>query len=128
MNYTPEQLSIIHSSGNIKINAVAGSGKTSTLIGYAHGRRDNGKVLYIAFNKSVKLEAEKKFAELALDHVKVETAHSLAYSYIVRGSNYQLKQNGGYKTHEIVEILGLKKQKQSHAEFITGPAIRFYPV
>ena len=126
MNYTPEQLSIIHSSGNIKINAVAGSGKTSTLIGYAHERRNNGKVLYIAFNKSVKLEAEKKFAELALDHVKVETAHSLAYSYIVRGSHYQLKQNGGYKTHEIVEILGLKKQKQSHAEFIIANHINRY--
>ncbi|TSA26780.1 MAG: hypothetical protein D4R67_07175 [Bacteroidetes bacterium] len=62
MNFTPEQKAIIQSSGNIKINAVAGSGKTSTLLGYAKERRNAGKVLYIAFNKSVKIEAERKFA------------------------------------------------------------------
>ena len=124
--YTTEQQHIINSSGNIKINAVAGSGKTSTLIGYARHRRNSEKILYIAFNKSVKLEAERKFAELNLDNVRVETAHSLAYSHIVKGSHYTLLNNGGYKTHEIVEILGLKKQKQSHAEFILANHINRY--
>ncbi|MBP8096936.1 MAG: hypothetical protein KAZ27_16615, partial [Saprospiraceae bacterium] len=32
MLLTPEQRSIIQSTGNIKINAVAGSGKTTTVI------------------------------------------------------------------------------------------------
>ncbi|MEI7980997.1 MAG: UvrD-helicase domain-containing protein [Bacteroidota bacterium] len=126
MNFTPEQRAIIHSSGNIKINAVAGSGKTSTLLGYAEERRNSGPILYIAFNKSVKIEAERKFAALELSNVKVETAHSLAYSYIVKGTPYKVRHNGGYKTHEIVEILGLKGFKQPHTEFILANHINRY--
>ena len=126
MNFTPEQLNIIHSSGNIKINAVAGSGKTSTLLGYAKERRNAGPILYIAFNKSVKLEAERKFATLELSNVRVETAHSLAYSRIVKGSSYKVRRNGGYKIHEVVEILGLKGYKQSHTEFILANHIKRY--
>lgn len=106
MNFTPEQLDIIHSTGNIKINAVAGSGKTSTLLGYAKERRNAGPILYIAFNKSVKLEAERKFATIELSNVRVETAHSLAYCHIVKGSSYKVRRNGVYKIHEIVQILG----------------------
>ncbi|MCK9421048.1 MAG: UvrD-helicase domain-containing protein [Bacteroidales bacterium] len=128
MNFTSEQHAIIHSSGNIKINAVAGSGKTSTLLGYAKERRNAGPILYIAFNKSVKLEAERKFALLELSNVKVETAHSLAYSFIVKGSPYKVKRNGGYKTHEIVEVLGLKKYKQPHTEFVIANHINRYVV
>jgi superfamily I DNA/RNA helicase len=126
MNFTSEQLAIIRSSGNIKINAVAGSGKTSTLLGYAKERKDNGRILYIAFNRSVKLEAARKFSILELPDVKVETAHSLAYSYIVAGSHYKVNRNGGYKTHEIVEILGLKESKGKHTEFILANHINRY--
>ena len=61
MNLTPEQKLIINSSGNIKINAVAGSGKTTTIVEYAKTRPTKSKILYLAFNKSVKLEAIKKF-------------------------------------------------------------------
>ena len=35
---TPEQTAIIRSTGNISINAVAGSGKTTTIIEYARTR------------------------------------------------------------------------------------------
>jgi len=38
MELTKEQNDIINSSGNIKINAVAGSGKTTTVIAYAKAR------------------------------------------------------------------------------------------
>jgi len=57
MRFTKEQQAIIKSSGDIKINAVAGSGKTTTLIEYAR-HRAKSKILYLAFNKSVKLEAD----------------------------------------------------------------------
>ena len=63
MDLTPEQQTIISSSGNIKINAVAGSGKTTTIIEYAKARSKNAKILYLAFNRSVKTEAVKKFEE-----------------------------------------------------------------
>ena len=38
MELTFEQYDIINSMGNIKINAVAGSGKTTTMIEYAKTR------------------------------------------------------------------------------------------
>jgi len=119
MELTEEQYAIINSTGNIKINAVAGSGKTTTVIEYARARPRSSKILYLAFNKSVKLEAVRKFAEKGLTNVKVETAHSLAFGYIVRGSNYKLKQQG-YKTNEIAELLNLQGNGEKHAEYIVA--------
>ena len=43
MELTKEQYDIINSTGNIKINAVAGSGKTTTVIEYAKTRRISNK-------------------------------------------------------------------------------------
>jgi len=117
MKLTKEQYSIINSSGNIKINAVAGSGKTSTVIEYANARPKNSKILYLAFNKSVKLEAVKKFSDKGLTNVKVETAHSLAYKNIVFKNNYKVRHQG-YKTYEIVELLKIKGNDETHTEFI----------
>lgn len=117
MELTKQQYDIINSTGNIKINAVAGSGKTTTIIEYAKTRPKNSKILYLAFNKSVKLEAIKKFKEKGISNVKVETAHSLAYKNIVFQNNYKIKRQG-YKTHEIVELLNLKGGGEKLAEFI----------
>ena len=75
MRLTNEQKEIIATSGNIKINAVAGSGKTTTILEYAKARPKNKKILYLAFNKSVKLEAERKFKKAGLNNVRIETAH-----------------------------------------------------
>jgi len=60
MPLTPEQQAIIQSSGNIKINDVAGSGKTTTCLEYARTRPAGSKILYLAFNKSVKIEAPSR--------------------------------------------------------------------
>ena len=117
MELTKEQYDIINSTGNIKINAVAGSGKTTTIIEYAKARPKNNKILYLAFNKSVKFEAIKKFADKGLGNVKVETAHSLAYKHIVFKNHYKVRSYG-YKTHEIAEFLGLQGNGEKHAEYI----------
>lgn len=106
MQLTSEQLQIINSEGNIKINAVAGSGKTTTMIAYAKSRPKGSKILYLAFNKSVKLYAVDKFAAAGLTNVQVETAHSLAFKYVVYGSGYRIKQNS-YAPKEIVDLLHL---------------------
>ncbi len=117
MKLTQEQTDIINSTGNIKINAVAGSGKTTTVIEYARTRPANSRILYIAFNKSVKLEAARKFEEKGLYNVKVETAHSLAYRHIVYQHNYSVKAQG-YKTNEIAELLKLQGNSEKHTEYI----------
>jgi superfamily I DNA and RNA helicase len=117
LKLTKEQEAIINSSGDIKINAVAGSGKTSTVIEYAKTRPPQSKILYLAFNKSVKLEAQRKFTEKGLDNVKVETAHSLAYKNIVFKHDYKVRAQG-YKTHEIADLLNLKGNEEKHTEYI----------
>ena len=127
MKLTNEQYDIINSTGDIKINAVAGSGKTTTIIEYAASRPKNSKILYLAFNKSVKLEAIRKFADRGLDNVKVETAHSLAYRHIVFNQNYKVKPQG-YNTNEIVELLNLKGDGEKHTEYIVANHIKKFIV
>jgi superfamily I DNA/RNA helicase len=112
-----KQQNIINSTGNIKINAVAGSGKTTTVIEYAKTRPATSKILYLAFNKSVKLEAAKKFADKGLNNVKVETAHSLAYRHIVFKIGYKVRPQG-YKTNEIAELLNLQGNGEKHTEYV----------
>jgi len=119
MQFTQEQQNIIQSTGNIRINAVAGSGKTTTIIEYARSQPASARILYLAFNKSVKLEATKKFAEKGLHNVKVETAHSLAFKHIVFKYNYKVKAQG-YKTNEIAEILNLQATGEKHAQYIVA--------
>lgn len=116
MQLTEEQLKITATQGNIRINAVAGSGKTTTLIAYAKSRPEGSRILYLAFNKTVRQEATLKFVEAGLPGVVVETAHSLAFRKIVAGSRYKVRQS--YKTHEIVEILKLKRGNGDHFEYI----------
>lgn len=114
---TEEQMAIISSTGDITINAVSGSGKTTTIIEYAASRPKNSRILYLAFNKSVRLEAVKKIAARGLHNVKVETAHSLAYKNVVFSNGYNVKTQS-YKTHEIVDLLGLRGNGEKHTEYI----------
>ncbi|MEI6899960.1 MAG: UvrD-helicase domain-containing protein, partial [Bacteroidota bacterium] len=107
----------INSTGDIKINAVAGSGKTTTIIEYARTRPRGSKILYLAFNKSVKSEAITKFSSKGVGNVKVETAHSLAYKNIVYKHGYNIRKQG-YKTNEVAELLHLQGNGEKHAEYI----------
>ena len=86
---TEEQQKVIESNGNVKVNAIAGlGGETATLLGYAAVRPTNERILYLAFNKSVQMEAQSKFAAATASDgreggcVDVKTAHSLAYQGI----------------------------------------------
>ena len=116
MKLTKEQQAIIASQGDIKINAVAGSGKTTTVIEYAQSRPKGSRILYLAFNKSVRLEAQEKFASRGLGNVTAETAHSLAYKHVVRQHGYRI--SNGYKMHEVADILGLQGGERKHTEYI----------
>jgi superfamily I DNA/RNA helicase len=125
MRWTKEQKAILDSQGDIKVNAVAGSGKTTTIIEYARMRQEGSRILYLAFNKSVKLEAAKIFKEEGLNHVRVETAHSLAYKEIVFRYKYKVR-NSGYKTHELAEILNLPGANEKHGQYIIANHVNKY--
>jgi superfamily I DNA/RNA helicase len=123
MKLTLEQEEILHETGNLKINAVAGSGKTTTIIEYARTRNPKSRILYLAFNKSVKLDAKKKFASCGLTNVTVETTHSLAYRHMVMNSIYRINASG-YKIHEIAEILGISGSEEKHSEFVLANHVK----
>ena len=90
MRLTDQQRAVIEANEPIvKINAVAGSGKTTTLLEYA-ARRPDVRILYLAYNKSVADEVRTSIIHHALDHVKVYTIHALAYRY-TDGSQYELE-------------------------------------
>ncbi|MFE6967004.1 UvrD-helicase domain-containing protein [Agromyces sp. NPDC057679] len=63
------------SGQNFSIKALAGTGKTTTLRSIA-GMHPRRRGLYLAFNKSVQREAEKKFEDTRVD---CRTAHALAF-------------------------------------------------
>jgi F-box protein, helicase, 18 len=117
MQLTPEQSKILQTQGDIKINAVAGSGKTSTILAYAKARPADKKILYLAFNKTVKLEAEQRLASENIENVRVETAHSLAYKFIVYDSPYRIKKRD-YTPLEVLKILGLPSQNEKNTAWI----------
>ncbi|MCU0439323.1 MAG: UvrD-helicase domain-containing protein [Raineya sp.] len=100
MNLTDEQKDIISFDENMKISALAGSGKTSTLIEFAKSRVKS-TFLYLAFNRSVKDEAIEKFSKKGVENVRIETAHSLAYRAVAIPYKYDVKN---YKTADILEI------------------------
>ena len=82
MNYTKEQEEIINSKEpSFKINAVAGSGKTTTLLEYAKQNK-HLKILYLAYNKSLQQSIQKKLSEYELSNMSISTIHSLAYNKI----------------------------------------------
>ena len=82
---TPAQESIyrfIESGiGNGIIDAVAGSGKTTTLMGCVEHVPDISDVLYCAFNVSIRKELQKRFHK-ANKPVKVFTIHSLGFQML----------------------------------------------
>lgn len=122
MQWTPEQQAIFDHSGDLKVNAVAGSGKTSTLIELVKRRYPNVRVLYLAFNKSVKEEAHRRFRSAGLRRVAVETAHSLAYKHTVPGSHYRV--SAGYRIHELVAALNLRSPADPIHAYVVAQHVR----
>lgn len=99
MKITDEQKQILDSIGKyktIKINAFAGTGKTTTLRLIADSYRDK-KILYLAFNSAIKNEASQIFPQ----NVFVKTTHGLAYSAVSRYSTIKLDKIVNYRAADI---------------------------
>ena len=126
MEPTREQQQIIGHDGHAKINAVAGSGKTTTLTHYAKSKGDRARMLYLVFNRSAKLDAEEKFKKRGVYNVTIETAHSLAYAAIVRGRGYKVYQ-GDYKATDLVSILDINvPEVDKNTNYIIATHVKKY--
>lgn len=110
---TPEQEACIEaflSGRNQRINAYAGTGKTSTLKLLA--RADSRLGTYVAFNKAIATEAAKDFP----DNVTCSTGHSLAFRATMKSKSnpngFDIAKmtgnvNGGY----LAKLLSLKAKE-----------------
>lgn len=114
---TTQQKSILETAGNLRINAVAGSGKTTTVVAYAASRPEGSRILYLAFNKTVRLEAQRRFAAAGLHNVAVETAHSLAYKHIVLRKGYEVRSQG-YTPFDVAQLLSLGDAGEKHGAYL----------
>ena len=87
---TVEQLHCIETAKNnqrTKINAIAGAGKTSTLVLMA--KEIELPSMYVAFNRVTASEAASKFPR----HVECRTTHSLAYEAFGRDMHHKLSRS-----------------------------------
>ena len=91
-----EILSSINNYNSIKINAFAGTGKTSTLKLIAN-EHQNKKILYLAFNSAIKNEAQGLFPR----NTTISTTHGLAYSAIKNNTNIDLSSLINYRAIDI---------------------------
>ncbi|MDR9863412.1 UvrD-helicase domain-containing protein [Pseudomonas baetica] len=99
MQWTHEQQPIIESTASkLLVQAFAGTGKTTTLVGYAK-HHASVKMLYLCYNKSVELAAKGKFPR----NVVCKTAHGLAYA--VYGSQYAAKQTNNLRLTDIARAI-----------------------
>ncbi|MGH9389016.1 MAG: UvrD-helicase domain-containing protein [Vicinamibacteria bacterium] len=91
-------------TGHARIEAVAGSGKSRTLIELAKLLR--GRVLLVAFNKSIATELQSKLAPLGLQNVSASTIHSLGYSSIRRAFGRKIEVDGQKLRQIVDEVMG----------------------
>ena len=80
---------------NILLRAVAGSGKTSTLVQLL--RRSKTKTLFLAFNKSIQTEIQDKIDNLYIRTARAKTMHSLGLSAIKKTYKYTLETGKNFK-------------------------------
>lgn len=67
---------ISNCEGNAVVEAVAGSGKTTTIVQALKLTPENASVLFCAFNKHI----QRELASKAPSHVQVSTVHSIGFS------------------------------------------------
>ena len=99
MNLTKQQTEILESVQkykSIKINAFAGTGKTTTLklISQKYSEK---KILYLAFNSAIKNEASSIFP----NNTFVKTTHGLAYGAIKKNTTIDLNKITNYRAIDI---------------------------
>ncbi|MDC9612884.1 UvrD-helicase domain-containing protein [Xenorhabdus khoisanae] len=99
---TDEQKAVIKWNGSqLVVNAFAGTGKTSTLVNYALAN-PNVSMLYLAFNRAVREEAERKFPF----NVECKTSHQLAWP--TQGRHYRHRLVNQLRITDIARALNTR--------------------
>jgi len=118
MKYTKEQLLVINHNiqSHALVSAVAGSGKTQTLIGRIKFLIDSGinsnKILVLMFNKSIQIEFRQRLIDVIGEangsKVNVKTTHSLGNGFLNAfkrsgAINFNNISNNDFEIRDIIE-------------------------
>ncbi len=95
INLSLEQELITTCKSHIVVDAVAGSGKTTTILHLAL-RYPNANIIQITYNNMLKREVRKKVNRLSINNMSIHTYHSLAVKYY---------DESAYTDEEIKKIL-----------------------
>lgn len=112
MNFSPFQLAIFNhaedqNAGNAIVEAVAGSGKTTTLVETI--KRLKGSSIFLAFNKSIADELKKR-------GVNARTFHSLCYGVVLR--HKKVNEVTTNKLQRIVDAKFTGEDAQMYGAFV----------
>jgi len=84
LNFTPQQQALFDAVGgrreNVAVSAVAGAGKTTSAVGSAKAARPGTRTGFVAFNKHIAQELQRKLGDLAM----ACTLHSLGFAAVRR--------------------------------------------
>lgn len=107
VQYSDEQRAIIDEQAPIVVaNAFAGTGKTTTAVGYAAARPQE-RLLYVAFNKGIQLEAARRFGP----NTRCQTTHSLAWQSV--GRSYGDRINRSWRVLNVLNDSGVQTFRQA---------------
>lgn len=110
--YNAEQLAIVNAAqtgANVSVKALAGTGKTTTLVGVAEAL-SHKRIAYVAFNKDIAEEAKTKMPS----NVEAKTASGFAYRGTIVfpksawGERFTTTTSNGW---EYAQALGIKQGK-----------------
>ena len=79
-------LNHIKNGVNIHVQAVAGSGKSTTVFSIAHEYTDKS-ILLLTYNASLRLETKERARNFGLDNIDVHTFHSLGVNYYTENAH-----------------------------------------
>ncbi len=120
MKFTDEQQQIFefvsNGTGHGIIDAVAGAGKTTTIMESARFIGGDKSALFCAFNKSIASEISRRFRNLGINEITVKTIHALGWQMIRshKGDSIQLEEQ------KVRNLLRNKEVQQKLEPFIAG--------
>lgn len=102
---------ITNGKGNAVVEAVAGSGKTTTIVKALELTPKGQSVLFCAFNKHI----QRELASRAPSHVKVSTIHSIGFNALKEALPHKPQVDDGKLWGIIKEVLPLYEDYPLHA-------------
>lgn len=107
---------ILHGTSNMVINAVAGSGKSTTIVNALSLIPSEKNVLFIAFNKDIVETLREKIGELP--NVDIMTYHSLGYS-VVRENVKKDIELDEFKYYTYVRGNARRKENMNYTSYMS---------